>query len=94
MELDFHELEFFFFNCEKSISHVQHTIFISAECPFHTLGLQVAIFQYRSLGLQRSIGQQNRCNYKLQKKTKKNNNPTIKTNFGTCIIDQFYLLIS
>ena len=41
VELDFHELE----NCEKSISH-QHTIFISAECPFHTLGLQVAIIQH------------------------------------------------
>ena len=33
--LDFHELAIFFY-CEKSISH-QHTIFISAERPFHTL---------------------------------------------------------
>ena len=68
---------FFFFNCEKSISH-QHTIFISTECPFHTLGLQVAIFQYHKnfIGLQRSIGQQNRCNYKFQSDHKKN--------FGTC----------
>ena len=75
---------FIFFNCEKSISH-QHTIFISAECPFHTLGLQVPKFQYHKnfIGLQRSIGQQNRCNYKFQKIIKKNN-PIIKTNFGTC----------
>ena len=39
----------FFFNCEKSISHGQHTIFISAEYPFHALGLKVAIFQYQNL---------------------------------------------
>ena len=76
-------LNFFFLNCEKSISH-QHGIFIS-EYPCHTLGLQVAIFQYHKnfIGLQRSIGQQNRCNYKFQKIIK--NIPIIKTNFGTCI---------
>ena len=32
--LDFHEPGE---NCKKSISHAQHTIFISTECPFHTL---------------------------------------------------------
>ena len=40
MELDFHELE-------KKIVKNQHTICISAGFPFHTLGLQVAIFQYQ-----------------------------------------------
>ena len=39
LELDFHKLEFFLNNCKKSISHVQHTIFISAGSPFHTLGV-------------------------------------------------------
>ena len=43
LELDFHDFEM------KSISHAQHTIFISAGCPFHTLGLQRAIFQYHTL---------------------------------------------
>ena len=33
LELDFHEPGE---NCKKSISHAQHTIFISTECPFHT----------------------------------------------------------
>ena len=28
----------------KSISHAQHTLFISTECPFHTLVLTVVIF--------------------------------------------------
>ena len=32
--LDFHEPGD---NSKKSISHAQHTIFISTECPFHTL---------------------------------------------------------
>ena len=45
----FMNLNIFCFNCEKSISHVQHIIFISAKCLFHTLGLQVAIFQYHNL---------------------------------------------
>ena len=42
------KLNFFFKNCEKYISHVQHTIFISAGSPFH-LGAQGAIFQYHNL---------------------------------------------
>ena len=47
---------------KKSISHAQHTIFISTECPFHTLLLTGSdIFKYTSLyyflWLQRSIGQ-------------------------------------
>ena len=64
---------FFFLNCEKSISH-QHTIFISAECPFHTLGLQVAIFQYHKnfIGLQRSIKQ-------VQLQISKNHKKTIRS---------------
>ena len=34
----------------KSISHAQHTIFISTECPFHTLLLTGCdIFKYTSL---------------------------------------------
>ena len=46
----------------KSISHAQHTIFISTECPFHTLELTgCGIFKYTPLyyflWLQRSIGQ-------------------------------------
>ena len=39
-------LNFFSKNCEKYISHVQDTIFISAGSPFHTLSLQVGIFQF------------------------------------------------
>ena len=39
LELDFHKLEYFFNNCKKSVSHVQHTIFISAGSPFHTLSV-------------------------------------------------------
>ena len=65
--LDFHEPGD---DSKKSISHAQHTIFISTECPFHTLGLQRAIFQYtickNFIGLQRSIGQQKRCNLELK----------------------------
>ena len=34
-------LNIFWRNCEKSISHVQHTIFISAGIPFHTLVTEV-----------------------------------------------------
>ena len=46
LELDFHKLEYFFFlNCEKSISRVQHTIFISAGSPFHTLNTEVRTVQ-------------------------------------------------
>ena len=46
----------------KSISHAQHTIFISTECSFHTLLLTGSdIFKYTTLyyflWLQRSIGQ-------------------------------------
>ena len=34
---------------KKSISHAQHTIFISTECPFHTLALtDCDIFKYTS----------------------------------------------
>ena len=34
----------------KSISHAQHTLFISTECPFHTLLLTGCdIFKYTSL---------------------------------------------
>ena len=33
----FIKLNIFFNNCKKSISHVQHTIFISAGSPFHIL---------------------------------------------------------
>ena len=84
---------FFFFNCEKSISH-QHTIFISAECPFHTLGLQVAIFQefYRTTKVNRSTKQ-------VQLQISKNHKKTIRSEkqilaLVNLIIDQFYLLIS
>ena len=53
--------EFFSKIMKNIISHVQHTIFISAGCPFHTLVIRVEIFQVSSLfnflGLQRSIGQ-------------------------------------
>ena len=35
--------------CGTHISHVQHIIFISTECPFHTLGFHRAIFQYHNL---------------------------------------------
>ena len=39
-----------FKNIFKSISHAQHTIFISTECPFHTLVLTGCdIFKYTSL---------------------------------------------
>ena len=38
--LYFHDLEFFYTIVEKR-SHVHHIIFISSECPFHTLGLNV-----------------------------------------------------
>ena len=56
----------------KSISHAQHTIFISTECPFHTLLLTGCdIFKYTSLyyfvWLQRSIGQPKCDFYKFQK---------------------------
>ena len=37
-------------NFFKSISHAQHTIFISTECPFHTLLLTGSdIFKYTTL---------------------------------------------
>ena len=39
-----YEVEFFFPKIVKNIYHVQHTIFISAGSPFHTLGAQVVIF--------------------------------------------------
>ena len=57
---------------KKSISHAQHTIFISTECPFHTLLLTGCdIFKYTSLyyflWLQRSIGQPKCDFYKFQK---------------------------
>ena len=56
----------------KSISHAQHTLFISTECPFHTLLLTGCdIFKYTSLyyflWLQRSIGQPKCDFYKFQK---------------------------
>ena len=56
----------------KSISHAQHTIFISTECPFHTLLLTGSdIFTYTTLyyflWLQRSIGQPKCDFYKFQK---------------------------
>ena len=56
----------------KSISHAQHTIFISTGCPFHTLLLTGCdIFKYTSLyyflWLQRSIGQPKCDFYKFQK---------------------------
>ena len=37
--------EFFIKSRKNIISRVQHTIFISAGCPFHTLDIQVLIFQ-------------------------------------------------
>ena len=37
LELYYHELEKIFYECGTHISHVQHIIFISSECPFHTL---------------------------------------------------------
>ena len=65
-------LKTFFKNCKKSISHAQHIIFISTECPFHTLLLTGCdIFKYTSLyyflWLQRSIGQPKCDLYKFQK---------------------------
>ena len=56
----------------KSISHAQHTLFISTECPFHTPVLAGCdIFNYTSLyyfvWLQRSIGQPKCDFYKFQK---------------------------
>ena len=41
----FKNLNFFLNNCKKSISHIQHTIFISAGSPFHTLGTEAFSFQ-------------------------------------------------
>ena len=68
MELDFHELE-------KKIVKNQHTICISAGFPFHTLGLQVAIFQYtiykNFIGLQRSMGQLKHVQLQISKNHKK-----------------------
>ena len=57
-------------NLKKSISHAQHTIFISTECPFHTLELTGCdIFKYTSLyyflWLQRLIGQRFFTNLKI-----------------------------
>ena len=59
-------------NFFKSISHAQHTIFISTECPFHTLLLTGSdIFKYTTLyyflWLQKSIGQPKCDFYKFQK---------------------------
>ena len=43
-------LKTFLKNFFKSISHAQHTIFISTECPFHTLLLTGSdIFKYTTL---------------------------------------------
>ena len=58
----------------KSISHAQHTIFISTECPFHTLLLTGSdIFKYTTLyyflWLQRSIGQPLQISKNHNKKT-------------------------
>ena len=74
-------------NCEKYISHVQHTIFISAGSPFHTLGAQVVIFNitiYKDfIGLQRSIGQQNRSKItKIYIKKNKKKQPDHKNKFS------------
>ena len=44
--LDFHEPGD---NYKKSISHAQHTIFISTECPFHTLLFGRNEIQYHNL---------------------------------------------
>ena len=41
----FINLNIFFKNCEKSISHVQRIIFISAGSPFYTLNTGVMTFQ-------------------------------------------------
>ena len=41
----FINLNIFFNNSKRSISHVQHTIFISAGSPFHTLTTVHVIFQ-------------------------------------------------
>ena len=59
-------------NFFRSISHAQHTIFISTECPFHTLLLTGShIFKYTTLyyflWLQRSIGQPKCDFYKFKK---------------------------
>ena len=66
-------LNFFF----KFISHVKHTIFISAGSLFHTPGAHRAIFQisqfiriYRTTKVNRST-KNNRCNYKISKNHKK-----------------------
>ena len=69
----FMNLKTFFKNCKKSISHAQHTIFISTECSFHTLVLTGrVIFKYTSLHyflwLQRSIGQP-KCDFSNFKKS-------------------------
>ena len=47
-------LNIFFKNCKISLSHVQHTIFISAGSPFHTRGAHRAILQMKFIKFYRT----------------------------------------
>ena len=55
-------VNFFYKQCGTHISRVQNKLFISSECPFHTLGRRLVLFSSIHhyiifLWLQRSIGQ-------------------------------------
>ena len=69
--LDFHEPGE---NCKKSISHAQHTIFMSTECHFILYCLTQRNFNItickNFIGLQRSIGQK-KVQFRIQEFIKK-----------------------
>ena len=58
-------------NNQKSKFHAKHNFFISTECPFHTLSITTQLFNItfrkKFIGPQRSIGQQQKCNFEFQK---------------------------
>ena len=83
------------------ISHVQNRLFISSECPFHTLGPVRLIFSsihhsIISLWLQRSIGQPKVIFfYTFQKIIIKKRTTKKKILIAQALLlDHFYLLIS
>ena len=58
-------------NNQKSKFHAKNNFFISTECPFHTLSIITQLFNItfckKFIGPQRSIGQQQKCNFEFQK---------------------------
>ena len=102
-------LKTFFMNFNKKIlkrsgthiSCVQNRLFISSECPFHTLGFgldyfQVYIIKFFFYGYKgQSIGQPKVIFLQISKNhNKKTDNKKKNYSVPTLLLDHFYLLIS